>query len=61
MRFGREVEPSIHPYETLERVGNVAYHLDLLTKLGEIHPAFYVSMLRKYLPDPSHVIRPQEV
>ena len=29
--------------------------------LEGVHPVFHVSMLRKYLPDPSHVIHPQEV
>ena len=35
--------------------------LALPLELGGVHPVFHVSMLRKYLPDSSHVIQPQEV
>ena len=64
MRFGKRGKLSpryVVPYEMLERIGNVAYRLELPSGLGGIHLVFHVSMLRKYLPDPSHVIRPQEV
>ena len=30
-------------------------------ELSQIHPVFHVSMLRKYIPDPSHVLQPQMV
>ena len=64
MRFGKKGKLSpryVGPYEILERIGNVAYKLALPSELGGVHPAFHVSMLRKYLPDPSHVIQPQDV
>ena len=61
MRFGKKgkLNPRyIGPYEILERIGNVAYKLELPPELGGVHPVFHVSMLRKYLLDPSHAIQP---
>ncbi|XP_017974468.1 PREDICTED: uncharacterized protein LOC108661549 [Theobroma cacao] len=60
MRFDKKGKLSpqyIGPFEILERVGPVAYRLALSPGLSNIHPVFHVSMLRKYNPDPSHVIR----
>jgi hypothetical protein len=34
----------------------VAYCLALPSGLANIHDVFHISMLRKYIPDPSHVI-----
>ena len=46
----------IGPFEILERIGAVAYRLALPpSKLG-VHEVFHVSMLRKYTPDPAHVV-----
>lgn len=47
----------IGPYKVLERVGKVAHWLAMPTELEGILPVFHMSMLRKYLPDPSHVLR----
>ena len=49
------------PYEIIARVGPVAYKLKLPPELSRIHDTFHVSMLRKYIPDPSHVLREQLV
>ena len=46
----------IGPFEVLERVGTVAYQLALLPSLLGVHAVFHVSMLRKYTPDPTHVV-----
>ncbi|XP_075521598.1 uncharacterized protein LOC142554805 [Primulina tabacum] len=51
----------VGPYEIVERIGTCAYRLDLPQSLSGIHDVFHVSMLRKYEPDPSHVIQPDEV
>ena len=64
MRFGKKGKLSpryVGPFEILERVGAVAYRLALPPEFPNVHPVFHVSMLRKYLPDPSHVIQPQVV
>ena len=60
LRFGRRGKLSpryIGPYEILSKVGPVAYKLKLPPRLSRIHDIFLVSMLRKYIPDPSHVLR----
>ena len=46
----------IGPFWILERVGPVAYHLELPPELSRIHNVFHVSMLKKYVPDPSHIL-----
>ena len=46
----------IGPFRILERIGPVAYHLELPLEWDQIHNIFHVSMLRKYVPDPSHVL-----
>ena len=48
-------------YEIVERIGEVAYQLRLPPKLVRIHNVFHVSMLQKYMADPSHVLRNQPV
>ncbi|CAM9000490.1 unnamed protein product [Rhodiola kirilowii] len=59
MRFskkGKLISRSIGPFEILEIVGNVAYRLALPPTLSSVHPVFHISMLRKYIPEPSHVL-----
>ena len=46
----------IGPFEILERVGIVAYRLALSQSLSGVHDVFHVSMLRKYTPNPTHVV-----
>ncbi|KAK6117429.1 hypothetical protein DH2020_048823 [Rehmannia glutinosa] len=58
-RFGKKgkLRPRfIGPFEILERVGDVAYRLALPPELAAVHNVFHVSMLRKYVHDPSHII-----
>ncbi|KAJ0967756.1 hypothetical protein J5N97_024673 [Dioscorea zingiberensis] len=60
MLFGKRGKLSkryIGPFEILERVGAVAYRLALPPDLEQVHNVFHISMLRKYVPDPSHVIQ----
>ncbi|KAI5353628.1 hypothetical protein L3X38_006522 [Prunus dulcis] len=64
MRFGKRGKLSpcyIGPYEITERVGPVAYRLALHTELSRIHDVFHVSMIQKYMSDPSHVLEHQPV
>ena len=53
---GKLVPIFIEPFEILERVGIVAYRLALPPSLSGVHEVFHVSMLRKYTPDPTHVV-----
>ena len=46
----------IGPFRIIERIGPVAYYLELPLELSWIHNVFHVSMLRKYVPDASHVL-----
>ena len=46
----------IGPYEILHRVGEVVYELALPTELDYVHPVFNVSMLKKFLGDPTSII-----
>ena len=59
VRFGKRGKLSprfIGPFEILERVGTVAYRLALLPNMTGVHEVFHVSMLRRYTPDPAHVV-----
>ena len=49
------------PYDIIARVGPVAYRLDLSSELSKVHNVFHVSMLRKYIPDPSYLLRDQPI
>ena len=59
VRFGKRGKLSprfIGPFEILERIGTVAYRLALPPTMSGVHEAFHVSMLRRYTPDPAHVV-----
>ena len=45
----------ISPFKILERIELVAHRLKLPRDLEQIHDVFHVSMLKKYILDPSHV------
>ena len=58
----RKLSPRyIGPFEVLERVGAVAYRLALPPTLLSVHEVFHVSMLRKYTPDPTHIVDWEEL
>ena len=46
----------IRPFEIFERVGTFASWLALPPSMSGVHEVFHVSMLRKYTPDPAHVV-----
>ena len=64
MRFSQKGKLSpryVGPFEILERVGKVAYRLALPPAMSGLHDVFHVSMLRKYVSDPAHILRYPEV
>ncbi|KAL5540705.1 hypothetical protein UlMin_045820 [Ulmus minor] len=64
MRFGKKGKLSLRfigPYEILERIGKTAYQLALPLSLSAVHNVFHVSMLKKYVHDPSHVLQQEPV
>ena len=59
VRFGKRGKLSprfIGPFEILERMGTVAYRLTLSPSMTGFHEVFHFSMLRRYTPDPAHVV-----
>ena len=57
--FGKRGKLSLRfigPFEILERIDTVAYRLALPPSMSGVHEVFHVSMLRKYTPDPAHVV-----
>nr|GEW48384.1 hypothetical protein [Tanacetum cinerariifolium] len=64
IRFGKRGKLSpqyIEPFEIIERIGPVAYKLELPKKLCGIHNTFYVSNLKKCLVDENLVITLEEI
>ena len=59
VRFGKRgklLPRFIGPFEILERIGTIAYRFALLPSMSGVHEVFHVSMLRKFTPDPAHVV-----
>ena len=59
VRFGKRGKLSprfIGPFEILEGISIVAYRLGFPPSMSGVHEVFHVSMLRKYTPDPAHVV-----
>ncbi|GJR89973.1 hypothetical protein Tco_0213984 [Tanacetum coccineum] len=64
IRFGKrgKLNPRyIGPFKILNRVGPVAYTLELPEELSNVHSTFYVSNLKKWLCDESLVIPMKEL
>ncbi|GKA08447.1 putative reverse transcriptase domain-containing protein [Tanacetum coccineum] len=56
VRFGKKGKLAprfIGPFEIIEKVGPVAYRLDLPKELNGVHDTFHVSNLKKCLSDPT--------
>ncbi|GJS89667.1 putative reverse transcriptase domain-containing protein [Tanacetum coccineum] len=56
VRFGKKEKLAprfVGPFEIVEKMGPMAYRLDLLEELNGVHDTFHVSNLKKYLADPT--------
>ncbi|GJT48037.1 reverse transcriptase domain-containing protein [Tanacetum coccineum] len=56
VRFGKKGKLAprfVGPFEIIEKVGSVAYRLDLPEELNGVHDTFHVSNLKKCLADPT--------
>ena len=57
IRQAREASVEVYwDFEILEKVDTVAYRLAIPPSLSGVHEVFHVSMLRKYTPNPAHVV-----
>ena len=59
VRFGKRSKLSprfVGPFEIVQWVSKCAYRLALPPSLSGVHDVFHVSMLKKYIIDPSHVL-----
>ena len=59
VRFGKRGKLSLRfigHFEILERVGTIAYRFALPPSMSGVHEVFHVSMLRRYTPNPAHVV-----
>ena len=60
VRFGQKgklAKRFVGRFEIKSKIRDVAYHLVLPPELAGVHDVFHVSMLRKYIPDPTHVLQ----
>ena len=64
VRFGKRGKLNhryIELFEIVERIGPVAYRLELPEEFSRVHNVFHISMLRKYIPNSSHVLETLEI
>ena len=47
--------------QMVERIGQVAYRLDLPEEFSRVHNVYHISMLRMYISDPLHVLEAPEI
>ena len=48
-------------FKILQRVEKVVYQLELPVSLSRIHDVFNVSLLKKYHPNPTHVLQSKDI
>jgi len=59
LRFGLKGKLTprfIGPFKILQRVGPIAYKVDLPPQLAKVHDVFHVSLLRKVDVDPTRIL-----
>ena len=52
---------NVGPFENVERVGDIAYHLNLSLQLSHVHSVYHVSMLKKHTRNPSLLLPYTEI
>ncbi|XP_039165948.1 uncharacterized protein LOC120292113 [Eucalyptus grandis] len=63
-RFGNKGKLSpryVSPFEILEQIESLAYHFALPPRLAQVYDVFHVSMLRKYKPNPTHMLNFEKI
>ncbi|KAK6151742.1 hypothetical protein DH2020_014377 [Rehmannia glutinosa] len=48
-------------FHITERIGYIAYRLDLPTSMAQVHNVFHISMLRKYVAIASHILKNEPI
>ncbi|XP_058774822.1 uncharacterized protein LOC131649094 [Vicia villosa] len=61
LKFCKLTSNFVCPYYILQGIGEVAYRIALPPSFVNLHDVFHVSQLRKYIPDPSHVVQEDDV
>nr|GEV38335.1 putative polyprotein [Tanacetum cinerariifolium] len=64
IRFGKKGKLAprfVGPFDIIEKVGHVAYRLDLPKELNGVHDTFHVSNLKKCLADPTQQVPLDEI
>ncbi|XP_070024796.1 uncharacterized protein [Nicotiana sylvestris] len=59
MRFGKKGKLSlryVRLYRIIQRIGQVAYKLELPPEMSLVHTVFHVSMLKNVVGDPSTIV-----
>ncbi|XP_070023153.1 uncharacterized protein [Nicotiana sylvestris] len=59
LRFGKKGKLSLRyvgPYKIIQRIGQVAYKLEMPPKMSLVHLVLHVSMLKKVVGDPSTIV-----
>ena len=61
IRFGKKGKLAprfVGPFPILEKIGGLAYRVDLPEKLSGVHNVFHVSHVRRYVHDPLDIVQP---
>lgn len=64
IQFDKRGKPQsryIGPFKILKRVKTIAYERALPPELSIVHNVFHISMLRKHVSNPSHIINPKSL
>ena len=59
---GKKLKPRYTgPFKVLQWIRKVAYRLELPTNLSQIHEVFHISLLKNYHPNPTHLLRLEDI